>query len=104
MFAILDIVFLIIWSLAYFIFIAGIFFILAGYYGANYYYPNYTLLYAFYILIAIAIRSYFAYLSDSVLYTVVVVIGIICEIYILRLIYYFYTFGELTDQGMILFI
>jgi len=85
MFAIVDAIILLLWSFAAYWPMALLMLALCGYYGALHYRLPYIVMYVLYLLFLIGFRIYLMVQDEGVLQTVVLVLGILIEVYILNL-------------------
>jgi hypothetical protein len=92
MFSIIDVIFLIVWTFSYWLLALGIVLTICGYFGAKKYRPNLVLLYLVYLLLSIALRSYWiSQMTDNALFCVVIGVGIAIELYIMRIVWIFFS-------------
>ena len=86
LFSLIDVVFVIIWSIAFWPLILAVGFCMAGYIGATQFRPALVSLYAVYIVLSIGLRAWLIVYSDSLAYSILVGIGLLIEIYIFTLV------------------
>ena len=102
MFALFDAVFLAIWALSSPFLFLGLFLVLSGFYGATYYLRNYVVAYGIYLILIVGVRIYAMTVSISTLYTILLVISCLIEMYIFRIVYQFIKLIEdISDQERI---
>jgi large subunit ribosomal protein L40e len=89
MFTLLDLIFLVIWSLQWNFLILAFPLALAGYYGTSNFKPRYIACYLLYIGLAVGLRIWFITESESYFVTVLLVLGILIELYIGTLVWKF---------------
>jgi len=85
LFAIVDGVFLLIWSFQIWYLALGVVLAICGYYGATHYRAPYVYMYVLYLLLSIAYRLYWMSRGQNAITTLVVVLGIVIEFYILNI-------------------
>ena len=85
-YSLIDVLFVIIWSLAYWPLALAIIFCACGYHGANHVKPNYIIAYAIFIVGSIGFRIWFIIVIQSLFYSILFAIGILIELYILTVV------------------
>lgn len=90
MFAIIDGVFALIFFFFFYFFIIGVVMSTCGYYGARHFRPSYVLVYLVWMFINVIARGVFIYFASSVASVVLLVLGIAIELYLIRIVIYFY--------------
>jgi len=85
MFAIVDGIFLFIWSFTYWPLAVAVCLAICGYYGAQHYRLPLVVLYVIYLLLSIGLRVYWLTREETFLMTLVLVLGILIEFYILNI-------------------
>eukprot|EP01006_Ploeotia_vitrea_P035889 TRINITY_DN65948_c6_g11_i1.p1 TRINITY_DN65948_c6_g11~~TRINITY_DN65948_c6_g11_i1.p1 ORF type:complete len:316 (-),score=179.69 TRINITY_DN65948_c6_g11_i1:1253-2200(-) len=90
-FAIIDAVFSLLMMMRQAVYLLGVLFALAGFHGARRYLRNYTLAYAVYTCFTLGMRVYTIFADDDLSAggRTLLVIGVIIEIYILKIIFRF---------------
>jgi hypothetical protein len=86
LFAIIEAVFLIIWSVSFWPLALGVLLAIAGYYGAVHFRYRFVMCYFVYLVLSIALRGVWIALTDSLLTIFILVLGIVLEIYIGRVV------------------
>jgi len=85
MFAIVDCVFLLIWSFSFWPLAIAVFLAICGYYGALHYRLPYVIMYVIYLLLSIAVRVWWMTRVENFLMTLILVLGVLIEFYILNI-------------------
>jgi len=99
LFAIIDGIFLLIFALNYWPLAIAIILPICGYYGAQLYRRCYIYLYLIYLVLTIALRVYYITQSQIVVWMLIFIVGIIIELYIMRIVWRFdQMIKDLTDD------
>jgi len=85
MFAIVDCVFLLIWSFSYWPLAIAVFLAICGYYGALHYRLPFVIMYVIYLLLSIGLRVYWMTRGENFLMTLILILGVLIEFYILNI-------------------
>jgi len=85
MFSIVDGIFLLLWAFSTWQFLFAVFLAICGFYGATHYKLSYVCLYVVYLLLSIGIRIYWMTLSEGFFFTLILVLGVLIEFYILNI-------------------
>jgi len=89
LFAIIDGIFLLIFALEWWPLAIAVILPICGYYGAQLYRRCYIYLYMFYLILTIGLRIYFMTRATQVVWTLIFVVGVIIELYIMKIVYRF---------------
>jgi len=85
MFSIVDGIFLLLWAFSNWPLVFAVLLAICGFYGATHYKLPFVCLYVFYLLFSIAIRIYWMTPYQSFFLTLVLVLGVLIEFYILNI-------------------
>jgi len=89
MFAVIDAIFLIVWSIQQWPLALGIVLAVAGYYGAHTYRQPFVVLYLVYLFGSIALRIYWMTIAATYWLIFVLVLGVLIEFYIIYVVIQF---------------
>jgi hypothetical protein len=99
LFAIIDGIFLLIFALTYWLLALAIILPICGYYGATQYKRCYIYMYMIYLVGNVGLRIYLITQAGQVLWTLIYVVGIIIELYIMKIVWNFdKLIKDLTDE------
>jgi len=99
LFAIIDGIFLLIFALSYWLLSIAIILPICGYYGAQQYRRCYIYLYMLYLVGNVGLRIYLITLTSVVVWMLIYIVGILIELYIMRIVYNFdQMIKDLTDE------
>jgi len=85
MFSIVDGIFLLLWAFSYWYFTFAVVLAICGFYGATHYRLSYVCLYVVYLLLSIGFRIFWMTTSQGFFLTLVLVLGVLIEFYILNI-------------------
>jgi len=85
MFAIIDAIFLLLWSFSFWPLAIAVCMAMSGYYGAQHFRLRYVCLYVIYLLGSIALRVYWMAKDGNFMFTLVLVLGVLIQFYILNI-------------------
>jgi len=85
MFSIVDGIFLLLWAFSMWPLVFAVLLAICGFYGATHYKLRYVCLYVVYLLFSIGIRIYWMTAYQSFFLTLVLVLGVLIEFYILNI-------------------
>jgi hypothetical protein len=99
LFAIIDGIFLLIFALTYWLLALAIVLPICGYYGAQQYRRCYIYMYMLYLVGNVGLRVYFITQATVVVWMLIFVVGIIIELYIMKIVWNFdKLIKDLTDE------